>query len=327
MRKIKNIWKILFFAMILFIAFLCWFLFIGFELNRSGGFYNKGLNAVWIEHTWVDSAHTDQEVNDLVNKLKKYQINTVFVHVGPLEKSGAIPEKTYEFAMNFLDKARRFDENIQYQAWMGQLRNKIDLDDGGVRKNIAKQAMIFTKMVGFDGVHIDIEPVWDGDEDFIKTIKEIREIIGNDKKISVALAEFIPQSVVWLVEKIHKFENYNTEINYENVANYADQIVVMAYDTGINNKIVYKWLIKEQIVWLTRLLDDKEILMGLPAYEDENKGFNPEVENIKNGLNGIVKGLNDLRSKEENFTGVAIYPFWEMDLSEWGTYEELWLSK
>ena len=244
MKKIKNIWKILFVVMILTILFLFWFIFVGFELNQNGGFYNKGHNAVWVEHTWVSAEHTDQEVNDLVNKLKKYQIDTVFVHVGPLEEDGSISETTYEFALNFLDKARRFDKNIQYQAWIGQLRNKIDLGDGGVRKNIAKQALIFTKMVGFDGIHVDIEPVWDEDKNFIDTLEGIRETIGNDKKISVALSEFIPRSVVWLVEKIHKFENYNSEVNYENVAKYADQIVVMAYDTGINNKIVYKWVIK-----------------------------------------------------------------------------------
>lgn len=305
---------------------LLWGFFMGFTLKQPGSFFNKGNNAVWLEHKWVGEAQTEQEINDLVNRFRKYQIKTVFVHAGPFREDGTIAPETYAHASRFIETAKRFDKNIQYQAWLGQLRGKIDLADPNVRHNMVREVLTFCELIGFDGVHIDIEPVWDEDDDFIGLLKEIREELGEEKVLSVALVEFIPESLLWLTEKIHKFENYNTEKNYRRVGEYADQIAVMAYDTGINRDWLYSWLVKEQTIWVTALLDNTQIFIGLPAYEDVKEGFNPEVENLENGLRGLVKGLNNLRSREKNFAGVAIYSYWEMDLSEWATYEDLWLK-
>ncbi|MFA6917383.1 MAG: glycosyl hydrolase family 18 protein [Candidatus Gracilibacteria bacterium] len=313
---------------IVFIAFaLIWVFFIGFSGNAPGSIFNRENNAVWIAHEWVGEEKSDVDIQRLVGDFQKHQIGTVFVHVGPLNEDGTIDPVTYQHAMNFIYKARLFDENIQYQAWLGQLRNKIDLADPDVRHNVANQAFIMTNLVGFDGVHFDIEPVWDGDENFILTLKESRELVGNDKVISVALAEFIPKSIIWLTQKIHKFENYNTEINYKNVAQYADQLVVMVYDTGLDKEWKYRWLVKEQTIWVTDLFNKKEVFIAIPSYDDVKAGFDPLIENIGNGLEGIIEGLNNTRSDEGNFAGVAIYPYWEISDDEWGIYDNLWLGK
>ena len=116
-----------------------------------------------------------------------------------------------------------------------------------------------------------------------------------------------------------------------NVAKYADQIVDMVYDTGIDREWLYQWLVKEQVIWITDLLDEQdetgtEFLIGVPAYDDQKEGFNPEVENIGVALVGVINGLNDIRANEGKFTGVAIYSGWEMDENEWEIYDGLWLE-
>lgn len=320
----RNWFKIIFIAVIGLAIFLIWYFMIGFSANKHGSFFNKGHNAVWLGHEWVGQSKSEGEIRTLVENLRNHQIDTVFVHAGPLKEDGSIDPKTYEFAFEFIERAGRLDGKIEYQAWLGQVRSKIDLADSVVRHNIAKQAIILAGLTGFDGVHFDIEPVWDDDKDFIELLKETRNSLPADKKISVALAEFIPRSLIWLMENVHEFENFNSEVNYENVAEYADQIVVMAYDTGIDRPWLYRWLVREQTIWLTNLLKDSELFIGIPAYEDEKDSFNPDVENVENGLSGIIAGLNNFRSEEENFGGVAIYPYWEVDANEWGTYEELW---
>ena len=307
-------------------AFLFLYYFVGIGLNRPGKYFNKGENAIWLSHKWVGEKTTNQEINDLVNQFNKYNISVVFVHAGPLEVDGTIAPDTYKYALGFLEKAKKFDKDIEYQAWIGQTRKEIDISDPKVQHNIAKQALIFDNLIGFDGVHFDIEPVWDGDANFIETLRVVREAIGNDKKISVALAEFIPQSMVWMLSNLKDFKNYNTEVNYKNVAQYADQIIVMAYDTGINNSFVYKWLVSEQTIWLTNLLEGKRVFVGIPAYDEPSAGFNPKIENIKNALTGVISGLNNIRSTERNFAGVAIYPYWKMTNEKWAIYEDLWLK-
>jgi hypothetical protein len=322
-----KLWKTTTFGIVFVIIVLLWIFFIGFSSSAPGSYFNKGNNAVWIGHEWVGEMKSDTEIQTLINDLQKHQIGTVFVHVGPLKEDGSIDPETYQYAINFIEKANLYDTNISYQAWVGQIRSKLDLADAEIRHNVAKQAFIMTRLGGFDGVHFDIEPVWDGDEDFILTLKESRNLIGNEKIISVALAEFIPRSVIWLSQQIHKFENYNTEVNYRNVAKYADQIVVMVYDTGFDKEWKYKWFVKEQTIWVTGLFDDKDVFIAIPSYEEVKEGFNPLVENVESGLNGIIDGLNNTRSEEENFTGVAIYPYWEMDEAEWVIYDRLWTKK
>jgi hypothetical protein len=322
----KGLWKITLFAIGLIILILLWFFVIGLSSNQPGYFFNKSHNAVWLGHEWVGEKKTDQEIQELVNTLKQYGIDTVFVHAGPIKEDGTIDPQVYKYAIDFVEKSKKIDKDIQYQAWLGQIRNKIDLSNADVRHNIAKQCMILAQFVGFDGMHFDIEPVWDGDTDFIELLKESREILPEDKVISVALAEFIPQSFIWLTEHIHSFENYNSELNYENVAQYADQIVVMAYDTSMKSGWLYRWLVKEQTIWLTDLLEGTEVFIGIPSYEDEKESFDPEVENIENALKGVIKGLNNFRSDEDNFAGVAIYSYWEMDDAEWATYKDLWME-
>ncbi|MEK7673513.1 MAG: hypothetical protein AAB373_06540 [Patescibacteria group bacterium] len=321
-RRTKIIWWSVFGIL----AMLVWYFIIGIESNRTGSFYNKKHNAIWLGHEWVDTIKSKEEVYDLVNNLKKHQIDTVFVHSGPIEGDGGISPKVYKYAPEFINQAKEFDDSIQYQAWMGQIRSKIDLDKPEIRAKIVKQAKIMTELVGFDGIHYDIEPVWDEDNGFIELLKETRENLTEGKKISVALAEFIPQGVIWISGGIHNFENHNSELNYSNVAKYADQIVTMVYDTGINHDWLYLWLVKEQTIWVTNIVEDREVFIAIPSYDEVKPGFNPGVENIGEGLAGIIQGLNNIRSNEESFAGVAIYAYWEMDENEWETYEKMWVK-
>lgn len=321
-----RLWRVTTFG-VFFLAFLLFWIFvIGISSDLPGSYFNTGHNAVWIGHKWVGEPKSDAEIQELVSDLKKHQIDTVFVHSGPFLPDGNIEPETYKYAINFVETAKKFDPEIKYQAWLGQLRGKIDLSLPEVRHNVAKQCMILGQLVGFDGIHMDIEPVWDGDMDFISTLEECHAILPEDKVFSVALAEFIPESFLWLVKNVKEYYNYNSEVNYKNVAEYADQIVVMTYDTSISSDWKYRWLVKEQTIRVTNLLKGKEVFIGIPAYEGEEGVFNSEVENVKNGLLGIIEGLNNFRSEKENFAGVAIYSYWELDDDEWKSYEDLWLK-
>ncbi|MFH1284488.1 MAG: glycosyl hydrolase family 18 protein [Candidatus Peregrinibacteria bacterium] len=322
----RSWWKMTIVGLFLISAAMVWVWVLGLSSNQPGYAFNKDHNAIWIGHEWVGDSKGDSEVQNLVLDLKSHDIDTVFVHVGPLKPDGTVDPVTYQYAVNFVDKANRFDSSIHFQAWLGQVRSKIDLSDEKVRHNIVSLCTILTRMVGFNGIHFDIEPVWDEDADFINLLKDVREEIPEQYTLSVALAEFIPQSFLWFTEHVFEFENYNSEVNYKNVAKYADQIIVMVYDTGIDHGFIYRWFVKEQTIRVTNLIPDKEVFIAIPAYEDEKEGFNPDAENVKNGLAGIVSGLNNIRSNEDSFAGVAIYPYWEIDENEWETYDNLWLK-
>jgi len=341
-HRFKNFWFVAFVIFFLFTLLIVWVFFVGLRVDKNGKFYNNGHNAVWVAHEWAGETKSLHEIQDLVAKLTSHNIDTIYLHVGPLNADGGIDPETYKATAGFVENVKYQRDDLKVLAWMGQIRNKLDLSDEKVRRNILNMCTIFTKMIGMDGVHYDIEPVWDEDEDFIKLLEETREILdtgtgvmyGDDghKILSVALAEFIPNSFVWWTEKISNFQNYNTEKNYLNVAKYADEIVDMVYDTGIDHDFLYKWFVKEQVIWVTDLMDDPiardtMLLIGIPAYEDVKDGFNPDVENVGNAILGLINGLNDIRSSHEKFTGIAIYPEWEIDEREWLIFDGLWNEK
>lgn len=322
-----KIWKITFLSLALLLLILIWIFVFGINSNQAGQYFNKKSNAIWIEHKWVEEDISEKEISELVFKLSEYQFDTVFVHSGPLKSDGTIDADTYKFAERFLEYARKYNDEIKYQAWLGQVRSSIDLSDPFVRRNIVDQAQILTKMIGFDGVHYDIEPVWDGDLDFISLLKETKEVLKDEKKISVALAEFIPNYVIRTLGNFYEFNNYNSETNFKNVGEYADQIVVMVYDTSISRSWLYRFLVKEQCIWVTRLYKDKEVFIAIPSYDEATDAFDPLIENVENGLLGIIAGLNNFRSRERNFMGVAIYAYWTTSDEEFETYKKLWVKK
>ena len=314
-------------GLFLFIAILFWIFIIGIKASETGKFFNQQKNAIWIAHEWVDKAKTDTDVKALVSDLRSHDVNTIFVHVGPLSEVGDIAPEVYSEAFNFVDMVKAVDPDMRVLAWMGQIRNKINLSSAQVRHNILQMCTIFTGVVGMDGVQYDIEPVWDEDEDFILLLKETHELFeGMERRpiLSVALAEFIPRTFVWLSSGVLNLQNYNTEVNYKNVSKYVDQVVTMVYDTGIERSWMYRWLVKEQVIWLTDLMDNVEFYIAIPSYDEKKTGFNPEIENIGNALIGVLNGLNDVRAVHENLTGIAVYAEWTTDDNEWEIYDALW---
>lgn len=303
------------------------FYFVGVSRFSGNHQYNKGNNAVWAGHEWIGERKTTTQIKKFVETLQSHQISNVFLHVGPLLENGKIEQQSYVYSSYFLRQAKRINKDIKYQAWLGQIRGKLDLDDENIRKNVANQCRILGQFIGFDGIHFDIEPVSDDDIAFIKLLEECKSNMESKKVLSVALADIIPQSFLWFTNNVLKFKNVNSEVNYENVAKYADQIVVMLYDTKLHSDLFYKKFIVEQVTRITSLFKDKEVYFGIPAYEKGGNDFDPKVENVKNGILGVIIGLDNLRSNLDSFAGISIYPYWEISDDEWKTFDELWLNK
>lgn len=336
--KVFKRWKLVIFLSLVFLfGFVSWYFVFGFKSNYPGSHFNKGTNAVWLEHKWVDNGVSEDQILKLVQELQERQIKYVFVHVGPLEGTGSIPSERFAGARNFIYTAKKADPSIVYEAWIGQLRSKIDISKGWVRKNTADIAYSLVHDIGFDGIHLNIEPTFEGDSEFVFLTKEIRERIGTLPLFSVAIGELIPQKVTSFLKYFADEENqiwgyrldkpYNTTAFYRDLAKYVDQFAVMTYDTSIKDPALYEWFMEQQTIYVTRAVPDRQVFIGIPTYEDVRDNFDPVAENMGSGLRGTIRGLNNFRSKKEAFTGVAIYSYWETDLKEWLKYKDLWLKK
>ena len=320
-RFLRLLFVTCFILPIMGVVLLWWFL-MGPHREYVPGEFNQSKNAIWMGHTWVEDTHSPEDLERVGEGLLSRDIHYLYLHTGPFESDGTIPEALYPEATNFLNYFHENFPNIQSYAWLGQLRSQVDIDDEQVRGEMIATAQKLVEEVGFDGIQYNIEPLRSGDEGFLNLLRETRLTLP-ETPISIATDEWQPKSLSNLVAKYFEIEviSYWATEDFKEAMPLVDQVVIMGYDIGLSSEDWYHWFLEQQVVYATKMAQESgaEVLLGIPAYESESP-----VETIENGLLGAIQGLTNRRSRPENFAGVAIYSYWEIDGNEWEAYESLW---
>jgi hypothetical protein len=139
--------------------------------------------------------------------------------------------------------------------------------------------------MGFDGVHLDAEPVRSGDKDYLLLLEEVNSMIGN-RTLSVAGSYWLPPAVSRLpiLEGIKWDSDY-----YRKVAERVDQIVTMTYDSVMPWGFLYRLWLREQVRGIGHSLasSDVELLFGISVSREHTLTHHPASENMRNGLAGV----------------------------------------
>lgn len=259
---------------------------------------------------WLEHAFSTGEKD--LSELSTSPLTDLYIHAGPLNADGTLPGDLA------LSKEELNVEGKTVYAWLGQIRSKIDLEDASVRKNILDSAT-FLLSAGFEGIHLDIEPVQRDDEAFFTLLEELRAQHPT-AKLSVAMDEWQPHGLSqWIADYYDvSIESYWSTEQVEQVLPFIDQLVVMTYDTGFKDPRLYAWWVEQQTVALSSILEDStvELFIGIPSYS-QGSHFDPNVENVSTGLAGFKDGVDNVRSAVQSITGVAVYSYWEMSEEEW----------
>lgn len=304
-RTARAIIVFTFASLIIFILAIAWF---GFGVHIDSRTIDTRIS-FWMEHAWATGVQYD--FTDLTSKVKDYGITDLYFHVGPLSETGDLSSD-----LN-IPTAQLTALPTNNYAWLGQVRSKIDLDNSEVRAELVESAK-WTLGQGFDAIHLDIEPVRSDDEGFYSLLEELRLALP-ETPISVAMDEWQPhylsRLLSWSTDT--PIESYWTKNQVKRVAELADQIVVMTYDTNFHDPNLYEWWVEQQTIAISQFLpNDTELFIGIPSY-DEGESIDPEAENLQTGLTGFNRAVQNLRSNSDQITGVAIYAYWEMDEDEW----------
>jgi hypothetical protein len=181
---------------------------------------------------------------------------------------------------------------------------------------------------GFDGVHLNIEPVQSGDPALGLLLGEVRAELPPDRLISYAAQKLRPW---WLPGLRGVRSRYWTLDALRDIAPLVDQLAVMMYDTGLPSRGAYQRAIARNAAAFLSLQDAStglpEVLIGVPTYEEPRWYHRPRVENLRTSL-GV---LSRLRARwglgEDRRWGVCLYGNWTTDDAEWAAYRRLWLSR
>ena len=288
--------------------------------------FNKGDNATWLGVEWVSESHSAGEINALADALDWQQIKHVFVYTSYLKPDGRF-NHNHSQSSKFVQGLKAARPNTTVQAWIGLPLTYVDLADATVRDRVVEFCTNLIQEEGFDGIHLDPEPIINDDADVLALLDELRREIGPNATISIATRRIWP---VQLGSKLSVLSRFAWQTDYyREIAQRVDQIAVMTYDSGLPLPSLYRRWVSMQVVQLSRAVDgiQVELFIGVPTSEEWTPTHWPSAENMASGLKGVIDGLNDPNALPSAVSGVAIYPHWEMDDGEWVLYESLWLNR
>jgi hypothetical protein len=292
--------------------------------------FNHDRNAVWLEHRWLERRQPEPDMEALLARLRARGVGYVYPHVIPFDAAGQLPPHDREQMRAFLAAARRVAPDIKVLPWIGGLRKgyrrqrpgTVELGDLTQRQRMVAEARGLVDE-GFDGVHLNVEPVDDGNDEYLALLRALRTAVGG-RVLSVAAIRPAPVG-------LPRAPNFAWSPRYyARVAAVVDQIVIMAYDTALPTASLYRryvrWAARSVAGALYASGSDARVLMGVPTYEPYGFMHRRGVETPENALAGVVAGLRGLGAGG-TFEGVALYAEWTTDEAEWAAYERHWRNR
>ena len=293
--------------------------------------FNHDRNAVWLEHRWLERRQADAEMEALFLRLRARGIAYVYPHLIPFDETGRLPPHDREQMRAFLAAARRVAPEIRVLPWIGGVRRgyrrqrpgTIELASLAQRQRMVAEARGLVDE-GFDGVHVNVEPVDDGNDEFLAFLRALRTAVGPGHVLSIAATRPAP----WGLPRAPNFA-WSPDY-YARLATAVDQIVIMAYDTALPTPALYRrymrWAARSVAGALDASSSEARVLMGIPTYEAYGFMHRRGVETPENALAGVVAGLRGLGAGG-TFEGVALYAEWTTNGPEWAAYERCWRNR
>ncbi|MFN8531832.1 MAG: glycosyl hydrolase family 18 protein [Anaerolineae bacterium] len=293
-------------------------------------------NALFIGTEWTYEDQTEESVYALAERLKQNQIGIVYAWVSWLQA-----DNTWRGQDNF-EKVREFVRlfKLQYPeadlyGWVSfpvEPNGTYRMNDAVVQQTVADFSKHVIEEFGFDGVFLNAEPVWNGDENFLSLLRTVRRTVGDNVLISAAVPPdwspigtgipvpaLIVPGTVW--ESDYK----------QNVALLVDQLVVMGYNSGLTTATDYTQWMAYQVATYAETIDalsaGTQVLIGIPTYDAEPPGHDPQVENVITAIEGVKQGLQEAGDAKSTVRGVALYAGWETDEQEWTDFMDTWVRR
>ena len=291
--------------------------------------FNQDRNAVWLEHRWLEKEHSRAEMHALLASLHARGVVYVYPHLIPFNGAGGLPTHSRDQMRQFLAVAREAAPGLKVLPWVGGLRvgykrqrqGSIDLGDLTQRQRIVAECRGLMDE-GFDGIHVNVEPVDDGNVEFVSLLRALRTAIGPDHVLSISAIRPGPVRLPFAPNFLW------TRDYYARLGEVVDQIVIMAYDTALPTPSLYRRYLSYVALSVTSRLSNgrTRVLVGIPTYDETGLMHRGAVETPENGLVGLVAGLRGLGAGG-TFEGVALYAEWTTDEAEWATYDRVWRGR
>ncbi|MBA3871311.1 MAG: hypothetical protein H0X30_19375 [Anaerolineae bacterium] len=300
-------------------------------------------NAIWIGTQWTYDNPDDAALAALVQKLRDHQVGVVYAWVSLLQSNNAWSDTSrLDSVKSFVQRFKKLYPEVQLYGWLSLDSTPVDgtiarLADATIQQNIADFSQRMTAEFKFDGVMLNVVPVFNNDENYLALLRKVHSSIGDKANLSVAVPpDWTPTEVN--IPKPPRIEPGTIwdEAYKQSVALIADQIVVTAYNSGIASAADYSaWMAYQVKAFSSALAGlqpangipaSTELLIGVPAYDTQALTHDINVENIPSAVAGIRTGLTESAASAKYVKGIAIYFESQMNDDDWSQIKQLWAN-
>lgn len=292
-------------------------------------------NMLWIGTEWTYEVNDEASVAAFVEHLRTHKIGTVYAWVSWLQ-----PDNTWRGQDNFANVqafVQQFHELYPEGELFGWVSLPVEgdgipyrLNDVAVQNAVASFSRRVIDEFGFEGVYLNVEPVWNNDQNFLDLLRRVRTAVGQNVSISVAIPpDWSPLDADIPVPPLIIPGTVWDTTYKQSVALLVDQLAVMAYNSGLTSPSDYVEWMAYQVETFANAVDQinggTTIFIGIPTYDAELPGHDPAVENVITAVEGVKNGLEQAGTASRFVRGLAIYAGWTTDEQEWSDFMVAWL--
>jgi hypothetical protein len=286
----------------------------------------SGDDGLWLGRGWAGGQQTSADLATLIARLRQTGIRDLFVHVGPLSADGSLNPALRPRARWLLVGLHRRLPGVRVQAWLGDTVGSGGLNPASPatrRRVLTAAGQVLTE--GFDGIHLDLEPVPSGDPGYLALLAALHALTrARHAVLSVACDQIEPLPYLDVIGQWALGHPHWWSARYLHaVASRADEITLMTYDTGIPLPAAYSGYVRlETRLALQAVPPPVAVLIGLPAYHDSEPGHT-SAETVANAIRGVRLALGARPPQQP--VGVALYAGFSATTADWAAYTSGWV--
>lgn len=302
---------------------------------------NTPPNAIWLNKSWAYVDHSNEELEEIANDLIRNDVGAIFLYTSSLRADGTwsgLADSNNRFSdvepqiESLIDNIRSVYPNVNIYAWVeaNVQSPEYRLDQTEVQETIATFSQRMITQLDFDGVLLDIKPIFEESEDYIQLLRTVKREIGIDTDLLVAVPpDLTPTGATLnLPNVIAPGTEWSSEYK-QRVALLANQIVIGAYNSYQSNPVDYiEWVsyqVDSYVEVLAQIDSNTTILVSIPNYEASSQAHDPEIESLAGALDGVVRSADLLdETNSQVLAGVAIFTDRLLSDEEWSIYRQRW---
>lgn len=292
-------------------------------------------DAIWVGTEWTYNQPTVDALKTLANRLKDNRIGTIYAWVSLLQPNGTWSETIKMNAVKtFVQQFRQVYPEAKVYGWLSVAAQGEDgnnrLGDATLQQQVTDFSRRVTQEFSFDGVFLNVVPVLSGDENYLALLRKVRATLGEDTLLSVAVPPdwTPPDDTIPQPPQIAPNTIWDTDYK-KRVAILADQMVITAYNSGLDSAADYETWVAYQVKTFADVIAEMDtktqLLVGIPSYDTASPEHKPDVETIQSAAEGVRRGVQQAGDAAKFVQGVAIYAEWDTDEADWSQFRSAWL--